>query len=67
MTRCSECKADVSDRATLCPRCGAPTRSKKAEPTRARLLVLVIGLVIGVLIFIDGLARSAEQASRLVP
>ncbi|NUO72932.1 MAG: zinc ribbon domain-containing protein [Frateuria sp.] len=39
LVTCTECGAAVSDRATVCPKCGAPPRMQVANPYRVPFFV----------------------------
>jgi len=67
MTKCSECGREISDRATVCPNCGNPTKAqtnltegnvvtiqKTFKKWKAVKLVSVLAIVIGILSFAGG-------------
>ena len=48
MTKCTECKSDISDKAIACPSCGAKPPKKTTRVTKlvAGLIALVVGIAV---------------------
>jgi hypothetical protein len=46
LTHCNECKHQISDNATTCPHCGAPTQAKHDSDTIVGLLIMGGGVLL---------------------
>lgn len=64
MTSCKECEKEISDKASICPNCGAPTVHQEGMSGCA--WAIVVGLVFAVLIvalaLIQGTGKPIGQA-----
>lgn len=78
LIRCAECKAKVSDKATTCPKCGAPIEVSKKKKQKSQIstgcgcliVLLVVGGIIVAFVARDkgsGPGPSAAPASRPAP
>jgi hypothetical protein len=47
LIKCPECKAEISDQAKSCPKCGEPIRAKKTFATRLGWANILFGLFFG--------------------
>lgn len=68
MTKCSECKREVSTRAKKCPHCGAPVAS--LHNTLPGLIAVVIAAIVVIWIFYgggDGDAANKSSRSTTTP
>lgn len=45
LTKCRECKAEISDRAKTCPQCGAPVRKKSSVVPAFVIVVLILSFI----------------------
>src|SRR4051794_18286514 len=61
MKRCKECGRDVSSKASLCPNCGAPVKSKGMSLKSGCLTILIVtGLLVWLGVKANDYARSPE-------
>ncbi len=49
--KCKECGAEISDKAKVCPKCGAPIRE---EETNEQIFIIIL-LAVGAILFFVGL------------
>jgi len=57
---CTECNSQISDKAAACPKCGAPTSSKKGVVTTQQTSkVFKIFQIVGVLMVIAGVVNCS--------
>lgn len=74
LIKCKECAKEISDKATTCPNCGAPTNSKvfnanidvntKINNKQAIYIIMgIIALIIGLLLFFDGLDKTTSKTN----
>ena len=66
LIECSECKAEVSDRAIACPKCGAPVAIPRPSKTGSsgrwwKVLLVLLGLFFAVVLFFSDTPEAASK------
>lgn len=59
LTNCTECQAEISDKATACPKCGAP-RPKKHTFLKGLMIAATVGFVL--FLVVGTLAGNSPEA-----
>ena len=62
MISCKECRAEISDKAVACPKCGAEMAKGQARSTLST--IVVVGLILVVLFFIMDAMFSTNKRER---